>query len=520
MEYRRKCNVCGKIYCYSDQDLKNNKTNSVISAVSALGSIASVIGGTNIEAYALGTQADRYEDKVIDYNKCPSCHSSDTTLLSDSDSEALQNTGSTTNSSKTNNIKCLNINNNASEESLLKRTLLFIEDRDWESATAYCEQILDLNPECALAYVYKLMIDYKVTLLRLLVDVNDDLATNKNYQKAIRFADVELKHELEEYNYKNIDRKNETAYKEAINLKNLAKSESEYLEAKTRFDLLGDYLDSKDLSNICRIKADESRNKGIYDSAITLLNSNSITALENAITEFEKIASWKDAKTKLDEAKKRLDQLQADEKKKEKRKKTKSIFIKVLVVIGVIVAFIIGKKIKEQYKYNAGIECFKKGLYEDAKEYFKNSKGPDVDLYYEYCIVYQKIKNSNAQDVCTNLTELYQKIDQVSNIGPKDDLISESEGLKQLYELEGTKWYDTKGMYDETATLEIKNGEFILRYKYNGEEEHHKNVYVYNSFLYDQYVSSNSSSSTFNVARIHIYFNREIEMGIFDFIKN
>lgn len=41
MEYRKKCNVCGKIFCYTDKDVKDNLSNAGLAALESLGSLAS-----------------------------------------------------------------------------------------------------------------------------------------------------------------------------------------------------------------------------------------------------------------------------------------------------------------------------------------------------------------------------------------------------------------------------------------------------------------------------------------------
>ena len=41
---------------------------------------------------------------------------------------------------------------------LLKRAFMFLEDGDFQSADEYCEKVLDNDPECAEAYLGKLMV--------------------------------------------------------------------------------------------------------------------------------------------------------------------------------------------------------------------------------------------------------------------------------------------------------------------------------------------------------------------------
>ena len=68
MEYKMKCNVCGQIFCYTDEDLKKNASNAGMAALSSLGSLASTLGGgTVFHTHHLQGQADRYSDKVVDY---------------------------------------------------------------------------------------------------------------------------------------------------------------------------------------------------------------------------------------------------------------------------------------------------------------------------------------------------------------------------------------------------------------------------------------------------------------------
>ena len=50
----------------------------------------------------------------------------------------------------------------ASTASLLKRTFMFLEEGDFNSANVYCEKVLDIDPENAQAYVGKLMSELQV----------------------------------------------------------------------------------------------------------------------------------------------------------------------------------------------------------------------------------------------------------------------------------------------------------------------------------------------------------------------
>lgn len=94
------------------------------------------------------------------------------------------------------------VNNTAetfNSEIILKRAFMLLEDAEWQKADELLEQVLNHEPENASAYVGKLMIDVKVNKEENLGKRAVDFSENPNYQKAIRFADNELKKELEGY---------------------------------------------------------------------------------------------------------------------------------------------------------------------------------------------------------------------------------------------------------------------------------------------------------------------------------
>lgn len=195
MEYKMKCNVCGKIFCYTDEDLKQNASNAGMAALSALGGLASTLGGgTILHTHHLQGQADRYSDKVVDYNQCPHCHSRDISFYTDDKKAA--NTAAPAIEAPA--AKAVTINSSASTESLLKRVFLFLEDGEWASADSYCEACLDVNPELAEAYLAKLMIEKKARNLEELGNCKEPLSESKNYQKVIRYGNEVLAAQLKE----------------------------------------------------------------------------------------------------------------------------------------------------------------------------------------------------------------------------------------------------------------------------------------------------------------------------------
>lgn len=81
----------------------------------------------------------------------------------------------------------------------LTRIKLLIEEGSWDTALERCESALDVSPTNATAYIYKLLIDYRVRSVEDLGNLTIDFHENSNYKNAVRFADEALKNKLERY---------------------------------------------------------------------------------------------------------------------------------------------------------------------------------------------------------------------------------------------------------------------------------------------------------------------------------
>jgi alpha-tubulin suppressor-like RCC1 family protein len=141
--------------------------------------------------------------------------------------------------------------------SLLKRAFMFLEDGNWQDANAYCEKVLDIDPENALAYVGKLMAELRVQRRECLKDQRKLFDTRSNYLKAIRFADLALKDELEGYLahiHKRLQNAEiEATYQNACS----AMQNEEYEEAINLFGAISGYEDSDKCRQLCQKKYQE-----------------------------------------------------------------------------------------------------------------------------------------------------------------------------------------------------------------------------------------------------------------------
>jgi len=74
-EYRKKCTVCGHVFCYTDEDLRQNLKNAKMGIISSVGTIAAATGGNAYAAYENNKLTEKNKSKIIDYKKCPNCNS-------------------------------------------------------------------------------------------------------------------------------------------------------------------------------------------------------------------------------------------------------------------------------------------------------------------------------------------------------------------------------------------------------------------------------------------------------------
>jgi len=83
-------------------------------------------------------------------------------------------------------------------DSLMQRGWASLENSEWKAADVLFEKVLKINAEHALAYIGKLCASLSIMQKDELVDY--DIAANKDYQKALRFADANYHAILAGYN--------------------------------------------------------------------------------------------------------------------------------------------------------------------------------------------------------------------------------------------------------------------------------------------------------------------------------
>jgi len=287
---------------------------------------------------------------------------------------------------------------------LLKRAFMFLEDGEWANADEYCEKVLDLDPECAEAYLGKLMAELKIKKQDSLKDCAEPFDDKAYFQKVVRFGNDKIKNELNGYieyiktrnensrleglyvrackilnsaitsnDFRNaamcfedisvykdsalkakecLEKAKEVDYTSACKLMNNAKTSSDYVKATYVFNTILDYKDSDIQKAICLKKSEEAaeneRKEAIYKTALNGFNKflPSVDSLEDVINKFQSIIDYKDSAEKIELCKKKIQKIKENEiliksEELKRAKRNKRIGIISAFIFCIIIAFII-----------------------------------------------------------------------------------------------------------------------------------------------------------------------------------
>jgi len=179
---------------------------------------------------------------------------------------------------------------------LLKRAFMFLEDGEWDRADEFCEQVLNIDPECTEAYLGKLMAELRCKKQEDLQNCAQPFDGRNNYQKAIRFGDNKLKEALAGYidriNTRNEYTRLDTIYATALQKLTDARSPEEFTAAAKLFRQISGHKDADELAAMCADLAEERRKERIYYHGKDLMEQKSF---QDAASEFQKIPGFKDA---------------------------------------------------------------------------------------------------------------------------------------------------------------------------------------------------------------------------------
>ncbi len=312
---------------------------------------------------------------------------------------------------------------------LLRRAFMFLEDGNWQEADAYCEKVLDIDPENAQAYLGKLMAERQAKKPEALADCAKPFDGSKNYQKVIRFGSATLREQLDGY-IKFIKERNENdrktgIYNDAVKVMTSAHTEAAFKDAAEKFRTIPGFKDADALAEECLEKAEISRKDAIYDSARQEMAADKIPSYESAIASFRTISGWRDAEEQIAFCQKRIGEIKAKEEadrlkkqrqeeadrlkkrrqeeanrlEKQRQEEEKRIAAekaakkrkKVISIVCVCIAFMIllTQVIIPRLKYNKAMSMIDAGEYEtalallDGLEY-KDSETQCINAAYQY----------------------------------------------------------------------------------------------------------------------------------------
>lgn len=91
VEWRMRCNVCGKVFCYTYSDLERNANFAQAAKSFTRGALVDALVGTKIGMYENMKLGNDAVGRITDYSRCPHCNSSSLTEITDDEQEASNN---------------------------------------------------------------------------------------------------------------------------------------------------------------------------------------------------------------------------------------------------------------------------------------------------------------------------------------------------------------------------------------------------------------------------------------------
>lgn len=197
-----------------------------------------------------------------------------------------------------NKEKSQNIINNVDKENTIipsqfKRVEILLADGLYDKADEVLERFLDTDPTNSKAYLYKLLVELKLSSINQLKKYDKPIDTYYNYKKTYEYGNLEEQEILNSINESiktNIANKRlSTIYDNAIRLKN----EKKYDLAIDLFNVISEYKDSLNQTKECQCLKQQS----IYSSAKKMMESKKYA---KAIEMFNKISDYDDASIQID----------------------------------------------------------------------------------------------------------------------------------------------------------------------------------------------------------------------------
>ncbi len=184
---------------------------------------------------------------------------------------------------------------------LLNKAFILLDERKWDEADSYFEEVLEIDTHNAYACLGRLLAELKIRKKEKLKFCTEPFDDNFYYKKAIRYGDEKLVEELKNYqklaSEKAEQHKIESEYNKAVHLTEKAQCSSDYFNAVKIFESLSGYKNSDALAKSSRKKAEIERKSEIYSNTVDFLKNNAkeVEDYRWAIEQFRSIPGWLDA---------------------------------------------------------------------------------------------------------------------------------------------------------------------------------------------------------------------------------
>ncbi len=251
-------------------------------------------------------------------------------------------------------------------QAMFERVKISLEENDYQAAVGFCEQILNISPKDANAYLYKLVADNKLQTPEELETLTVDIAQDMNYQRAYKFGSDELKERLDYYNRCTVYNRAYNEYKR-VNGLFLSSQENSYMTVARKFDKMGDFKDAKELKQQCLEAAQQAKQahieaeqkaqekaiylqkKAVFDAACQDKKSkgNTIPAVEDIISRLETVIDFPEVPKTIAECYKDIialysEQIELNTKKRDWLKKNRGLlYFCGLCIMATIVFFVL-----------------------------------------------------------------------------------------------------------------------------------------------------------------------------------
>ena len=283
---------------------------------------------------------------------------------------------------------------NLDKDSLLKRAFIFVEDGDFENANLYSEMVLDKDPECAEAYLCKLLSELKVRSKNELANLEYLFNNSEYYNKLMRFGSEELCSEIKGY----IDAISEKIYQNAIQLMNVADSEQQFISAINMFNSINNYKNSNELACECQKRIEPySFADPIYNQAIKYINCVQpweplfiqSSYYREAVKLLSKINGWRDSNNRLEECRAGIERVYLKQQERKKGRKTRILIasISIVAVFSIVMTpVLLSNYIVPISKYNSAVSLMYNGKYEEAAMKFNSMSYRDSNSKFHECV--------------------------------------------------------------------------------------------------------------------------------------